>query len=810
MPEPLAGLFGGGASETAATKISTSAVTMGDLIVGLVADGSVALPVSSLNFEVSGTIKKIYVETGDLVEVGDLLAELDDSDYQYEISTAQNNVDKAQTAYDSALSQLEYSGMSDQATLSSLKKEAEAAFDAYTYDVAIEDAQTTLSRRQQELADALEAADDPLDSYTVDQAVKTAEQNVADKEEALAEAQAALDEVFDDYSYQNTIKEAEISLERKQAALTKAQAELKEARANAPEPFDDYTYQTQIADAQLNLNRKNEALVDAQNARDKVEDQTVASAAAFDPAPYQKKIEEAQAELAAARKAEEAAKAAYDAAQGASSGSGSGSGEGSGAGEGEGDGSGAASGGGSLAELEAAYKAAVARTTAALTAAASANTALVDAEAQWQDDLDDLVDSKTSDSDAKVTSAYQAVEDAAKSLAKAKTDLERAQAAYEESLDDSTKSAIEAAEDKVESAQQAVDDAQRSLEKARTDRERALESGASDEADAVKTAQRALDDANAALEKAVVERDRAYEQAEDSAGDQVKSARQAVTDAETALEKARTNKSRAQADYAEQKADAQEKYELQAMSVEINEKYNTSVSNAQFELQEAKLALEEAEGALSDTRLVATTAGEILSVSQTEGAQVTAQVNTGAFMFGTGGGGMGFITLRDVSAIYLTAGVTEGDIVSIEVGMVIRVTIDALEGEEFTGKVTYIDSIPTTDTSGITTYQVTCALDEVNGQIRDGMAALITFVQRANDDVLLVPNKAVFLEDGLQYVYVVPDGQAADAQALANAKGAAAFEKRKVVCGLSNGTQSEVTEGLSAGEVVVVGKLTAS
>jgi hypothetical protein len=111
----------------------------------------------------------------------------------------------------------------------------------------------------------------------------------------------------------------------------------------------------------------------------------------------------------------------------------------------------------------------------------------------------------------------------------------------------------------------------------------------------------------------------------------------------------------------------------------------------------------------------------------------------------------------------------------------------------FYGVVTNVDSIPTTDSSGITTYSVTCLLNDTSDIIKDGMNAYITFVQMEKKDVLLIPNRAVFMEDGLQYVNVV--------------KADGSYEKRKIVGGLSNGSQTEVMSGLEEGETVAVGKV---
>jgi hypothetical protein len=55
-------LAGCGAKETAASGATTNRQAVrGDLVVGLTADGTVALPVTNLNFEVEGTIKAMHV-----------------------------------------------------------------------------------------------------------------------------------------------------------------------------------------------------------------------------------------------------------------------------------------------------------------------------------------------------------------------------------------------------------------------------------------------------------------------------------------------------------------------------------------------------------------------------------------------------------------------------------------------------------------------------------------------------------------------------------------------------------------------------
>jgi len=56
-------------------------------------------------------------------------------------------------------------------------------------------------------------------------------------------------------------------------------------------------------------------------------------------------------------------------------------------------------------------------------------------------------------------------------------------------------------------------------------------------------------------------------------------------------------------------------------------------------------------------------------------------------------------------------------------------------------------------------------------------------------NVLLISNKAIFIEEGKQFVQVK--------------KADGTIEKRPITAGLTNGSQSEVVEGLEAGETVV-------
>ena len=75
-------------------------------------------------------------------------------------------------------------------------------------------------------------------------------------------------------------------------------------------------------------------------------------------------------------------------------------------------------------------------------------------------------------------------------------------------------------------------------------------------------------------------------------------------------------------------------------------------------------------------------------------------------------------------------------------------------------------------------------------QLREGLTVTVSIMIAQRNDVLLVPNGAITTQGGQTYVQVVlPDDT---------------IEDRAVTIGISNWQYTEVTDGLSEGEKVVV------
>ncbi|MEW6772222.1 MAG: HlyD family secretion protein [Bacillota bacterium] len=135
--------------------------------------------------------------------------------------------------------------------------------------------------------------------------------------------------------------------------------------------------------------------------------------------------------------------------------------------------------------------------------------------------------------------------------------------------------------------------------------------------------------------------------------------------------------------------------------------------------------------------------------------------------------------------------VSEVDIPKVKVGQKATITVDALPGKTFTGKVVGIDRTGTVE-SGVTSYPVTVQFDTPSDEVLPQMAANVSIITEVKDNALLIPASAVKTVQGETVVTVLEDGR---------------VEQRPVVLGLSSDTQVEVVSGLTEGEEVVVSTL---
>jgi len=217
-----------------------------------------------------------------------------------------------------------------------------------------------------------------------------------------------------------------------------------------------------------------------------------------------------------------------------------------------------------------------------------------------------------------------------------------------------------------------------------------------------------------------------------------------------------------------------------------------AADKAQVALDKASNALDEAKDKLGKAVIVAPFAGFITTVNVKGGDEV--QRGTVA------------VQLADPNKFEAEVMVNEMDIFQVKLGGDATVQINAMPTLTLPAKVTHI-SPTATITSGVVNYKVKVEIQPLEAvtqeqqgqvptmlseafQLREGLTVTVNIVVEQKTGVLLVPNAAITSQGGRPYVQVMlPSG---------------ITEKRVIKTGISNWQYTEVTDGLSEGERVVV------
>ncbi|MFB9993249.1 efflux RND transporter periplasmic adaptor subunit [Deinococcus oregonensis] len=200
-----------------------------------------------------------------------------------------------------------------------------------------------------------------------------------------------------------------------------------------------------------------------------------------------------------------------------------------------------------------------------------------------------------------------------------------------------------------------------------------------------------------------------------------------------------------------------------------------NLRSAQIAVQQAQASLETAQQARTDLKVYAPITGVVSAVSATEGAVLASAA--------------GLLTLMDDSTLELPVQVDETEIAGVKVGQTASVTLDAIDGETFTGEVVRV-SPAATQSSGISVFTATVRLPNADGVLRAGMTAEAEIVQ-SEDRGLIVPQKAIETVRTRSYVQVQ------------GAEGTEP-ERVRVEVGDTDGTNTVIKSGLTPGQEVIV------
>jgi len=217
------------------------------------------------------------------------------------------------------------------------------------------------------------------------------------------------------------------------------------------------------------------------------------------------------------------------------------------------------------------------------------------------------------------------------------------------------------------------------------------------------------------------------------------------------------------------------KLQIEAAKLQL-EVVESQLEAAEQSVEQAQQSLEYAQKQLDKATLIAPFDGIAASVSADEGDTVSTTTT--------------IVHLIDPTVMELKVEVDEIDIPEVKLGQRAISDVDALPGVPLEGEVIYIPPL-SIETAGVVVYEVKIGIDVPSDYVlKAGMSASADIVINERDNILLVPSRAVTQDSqGNPVVHVVVNEQ---------------IEERPVVIGISDGTETEVLDGLDEGEIVAV------
>ena len=174
------------------------------------------------------------------------------------------------------------------------------------------------------------------------------------------------------------------------------------------------------------------------------------------------------------------------------------------------------------------------------------------------------------------------------------------------------------------------------------------------------------------------------------------------------------------------------------------------IENLRLQREAAAKSLEEAKQQRENLIVVAPCDGMIATLSISEGDEIS----SGAML----------CSILEGEDMNLTIAVDELDVVEVEVGQKVKITVDALSDAEMDGEVYKIAPVGS-NSGGVTTYDVELTFDAEGSGVRSGMNATGEITVASTDSTLYVPVEALMTIGNDTYLMVENEGETASTMA---------------------------------------------
>ena len=267
------------------------------------------------------------------------------------------------------------------------------------------------------------------------------------------------------------------------------------------------------------------------------------------------------------------------------------------------------------------------------------------------------------------------------------------------------------------------------------------------------------------------------------------------TNLQSELVSAQSNLQNAQSNLNYQKANYERYktlYDKGLVSANDFENARLGFQQAQAQVRVQQQSVQKARTNLGYATITAPIDGVVLSKEVEEGQTVASAMTTPTL----------FIIAKDLTDMRVIADIDEADIGGVQVGQRVSFTVDAFPDDTFSGSVTQVRQEATTE-SNVVTYEVVISAPNKDLKLKPGLTANVTIYTAEKSNVLAIPSNALRFapnENVLAEDEKIIDCQAKNKVWVRQGKD---FKAIAVTTGISNGTLTEVTGGLKAGQEII-------
>ena len=297
----------------------------------------------------------------------------------------------------------------------------------------------------------------------------------------------------------------------------------------------------------------------------------------------------------------------------------------------------------------------------------------------------------------------------------------------------------------------------------------------------------------------------------------VESAQAGVRSAQANAKLILQNRLKAEKDYDRSRDLVARKLESQAVMDTVDAAYQVEVAryeSALDQIEQARAVLKQADDSLSKTTIYSPMAGTISDLNKEQGEiAIGSQFQEDVIMI-----------VADLSEMEAQVNVDENDIVSVQIGQIAEIKVDALFGETLRGVVYEIANSANTDAQGTqnqkTEFEVKIAIEGEISRLRPGMTASANVSTQTKVDVVGIPIQSVAVRTIDQLTLEGEEIEAAEKRFTADDDGFVEIVfsveddgsvlARQVKTGIQSDDMIEILSGISADEEVVIGRYRAN